>query len=204
MLADKAVFDSSCVDLMDFQASEHGLHFMPVLPYSPTCALINTWICDHADHAARTGYTQELNDYLIKRWPNAKFDLAYTEAASLPLAAQKAHKQWLRQTQLVPMASLTGTVLATTSYAFLAALQDAKRLANLIKSKDPLTSFKRNKIDAGMNALFLFFCKKRGAWFAGFCAHIFQLRTSNPDSIFNWASQLARPFGGDAVYFIAS
>ena len=164
MVADKAVFDTSCVDVMDFQASDHGLHFMHVLPYSITCALIkSTWVCDHADHADRTGYTQELNDYLIKRWPNAKFDLAYTEAASVPLAAQKAHKQWLGQTQLVPIGSHARTVLATTSYDFLEALQDAKRLANLIRSKEPLTSFKRNKIDTWMDGLFLSFLQKNAA-----------------------------------------
>ena len=161
MVADKAVFDTSYVDLMDFQASDHGLHFMQVLPYSSTRAFIkSTWICNHVDHADRAGYTQELNAYLIKRWPNAKFELAYTEAASVPLVAQKAHKQWLGQTQLVPIGSHTGAALSTTGYAFLDALQDAKRLANLIKTKEPLTSLKRNKIDAWMDALFLSFLKK--------------------------------------------
>ena len=164
MVADKAIFDTSYVDLMDFQASDHGLHFMHVLPYSPTRALIkSTWVCDHADHDDRVGYVQELNNYLLKRWPNAKFELAYTEAASLPLTAQKAHKQWLGQTQLVPIDSLAGTLLIPTSDAFLAALQDAKRLANLIRTKEPLTSFKRNKIDAWMDVLFLSFLQKNAA-----------------------------------------
>jgi lycopene beta-cyclase len=158
MVADKAIFDTSCVDLMDFQPSDHGLHFMYVLPYSATRALIeSTWICDHADHL---DYTQQLNDYLLKRWPNTKFKVAYTEAASLPLIAHKARKQWLGQTQLIPIGSLAGTARAATGYAFLETLQDAKRLANLIKTNEPLTTFKRNKIDAWMDALFLSFLAK--------------------------------------------
>ena len=58
MVADKAIFDTSCVDLMDFQASDHGLHFMHVLPHTSTRALIKfILICDHAYHADRAGYT---------------------------------------------------------------------------------------------------------------------------------------------------
>ena len=176
MLADNAIFDTSCVDLMDFQASDHGLHFMQVLPYTTTHALIkSTWICDHADHTDRAGYTQELNNYLTKRWPNAKFELVYTEAAGMPLATQKAHKHWLGQTQLVPIGNLSGAVFSTTNCTFLEALQDAKRLANLIRTKEPLTSLKRNKVDAWMDALFLSFLQKN----AGFGSRTFMRLFSN-------------------------
>ena len=161
LMADKAVFDTTCVDLMDFQPSDHGLHFMYVLPYSTTRALLeSTWICDHADHS---DYTQQLNDYLQKRWPNTQFKVAYTESASLPLIAHKARKQWLGQTQLVPIGLPAGTARAATGYAFLETLQDAKRLANLINTNEPLTTFKRNKIDACMDALFLSFLHQNAA-----------------------------------------
>ena len=170
VVADTDVFDTNCVDLMDFQASHHGVHFMYVLPYSATRALIeSTWICayiDHSNHldlANRVGYAQELNDYLLKRWPNAQFKITYTESASLPLIAHKARKQWLGKTQLIPIGSLAGTARAATGYAFLETLQDAKRLANLIKANEPLTSFKRNTIDACMDALFLSFLQKNAA-----------------------------------------
>ncbi len=194
MVAYKAIFDSSCVDLMDFQPSDHGLHFMTVLPYSATRALIeSTWICDHADHL---DYTQQLNDYLQKRWPNAKFNLAYTEAASLPLIAHSARKQWLGQTQLVPIGGLVGTARSATGYAFLEALQDAKRLANLLKTNEPLTTFKRNKIDACMDALFLSFLQKNAAIGANMFVQLFS--NCAPASLIrfltgqaNWRDRLA-------------
>ena len=170
VMADASVFDTNCVDLMDFQTSHHGIHFMYVLPYSAAHALIeSTWICTHNDHTNhldrenRTGYAQELNDYLLKRWPNAQFNITYTESASLPLVAHKARKEWLGQTQLIPIGSAAGTARAATGYAFLETLQDAKRLANLIKTGEPLTTFKRNKIDACMDALFLSFLQKNAA-----------------------------------------
>ena len=170
VMADASVFDTNCVDLMDFQTSHHGIHFMYVLPYSAAHALIeSTWICTHNDHTNhldrenRTGYAQELNDYLLKRWPNAQFNITYTESASLPLVAHKARKEWLGQTQLIPIGSAAGTARAATGYAFLETLQDAKRLANLIKTGEPLTSFKRNLIDACMDTLFLSFLQKNAA-----------------------------------------
>ena len=170
VIADAGVFDTNCIDLMDFQASHHGVHFMYVLPYSATRALIeSTWICTHVNHANhldlanRVGYAQELNDYLLKRWPSAQFNITYTESASLPLIAHKARKEWLGQTQLIPIGSVAGTARAATGYAFLETLQDAKRLANLIKANEPLTTFKRNNIDACMDALFLSFLQKNAA-----------------------------------------
>ena len=56
--------------------------------------------------------------------------------------------------------SSAGVVLGAISDAFLEALQDPKRLADLIKTKEPLTSFNRNKIDACINTLFVFFLLK--------------------------------------------
>jgi lycopene beta-cyclase len=203
MEADKAVFDASCVDLMDFQPSHHGIHFMYVLPYSATHALIeSTWICTHQDHtnhldlANRAGYAHELNDYLLKRWPNAQFNIAYTESASQPLIAHKARKQWLGQTQLIPIGTPAGTARAATGYAFLDILQDAKRLANLIKTNQPLTTFKRNKIDAWIDALFLSFLYQNAQFGAKLFVQLFN--NCAPASLIrfltgqaNWRDRLA-------------
>jgi lycopene beta-cyclase len=169
LLADKPVFDTDCVDLMDFQQALHGLHFMCVLPYTAARALVETiWICEHTTH---DDYTIELNAYLKKCWPNTQFTLSYTEQDCLPLSAQKTQKQWLGQTQLIAIDTPAGV----TGYAFLEALQDAKRLANLIKTKEPLTSLKRNKIDAWMHALFLSSLQKK----AGFGSRAFMRLFSN-------------------------
>jgi lycopene beta-cyclase len=129
-----------------------------VLPYSATRALVETtWICSHSDHA---DYTQELNAYLAKSWPNTQFSLAYTETGCLPLVQHKTTKQWLGQTQLIAIGTPAGTARAATGYAFLETLQDAKRIAHLIQTNEPITTFRRSKIDAWMDALFLSFLQK--------------------------------------------
>ena len=173
VIANNAIFDTQYVDLMQFQAAKHGIHFMYVLPYSPTRALIeSTWICSHHHH---NDYTQELNQYLNKRWPNTQFEIAYTEAGSLPLMAAKNNTYWLGSVQVIPIGSLAGTARAATGYAFLETLKDNQRLADAVKNQQlhnkqlipnisqPIASFKRNVLDAWMDTLFLTFLSKNAA-----------------------------------------
>jgi lycopene beta-cyclase len=161
LVADSAVFGPNCVDLMDFQTAEHGIHFMYVLPQSSNRALVeSTWICQHHHHA---DYSVEMNEYLAKRWPNTKFEVAYTETGHLPLMAQKAHEYWLGKVQVVAIGSAAGTARASTGYAFLETLQDTKRLAHLVKNKQNLTPFRRPKIDAWLDTQFLAFLSNNAA-----------------------------------------
>lgn len=163
------IFDANSVQLMDFSNSLHGIHFIYVLPYSATEALVETtWFCQHSQH---DDYTEELNQAIAQRWPNTKFDIAYSEKGSLPLVSFKAHAQkphtyWPAGQQkslvpiiptIIPIGTRAGTARAATGYAFIETLQDSARLANLIKKNQMLTSFKRNKIDAWMDRMFLSF-----------------------------------------------
>lgn len=152
---DSEVFDVNCIELMDFQSSDHGIHFMYVLPYTKSRALIeSTWICAHTKHS---DYTRELNLYLTTRWPDAQFKINYTEAGSLPLRNVTTREDWLGNVQIIPIGSAAGTARGATGYAFLETLADSKRLARLIDEKKRLTAFKRNKIDVLMDKLFLSF-----------------------------------------------
>ena len=161
LVADSAVFDINCVDLMDFQAANHGIHFMYVLPQSSTRALIeSTWICQHHQHS---DYRAEISQYLAQRWPNAKFEVAYTEIGHLPLVAESAREYWLGKVQVVAIGTPAGTARASTGYAFLETLSDAKRLANLLKNKQHLTTFKRPQIDAWLDTQFLTFLSRNAA-----------------------------------------
>lgn len=175
--ADSAIFNRDCVELMQFQTADHGIHFMYVLPYSTSHALIeSTWICQHHHHA---DYTQELNEYLTKTWPKTHFEINYTESGSLPLLTENSRKNsieyWLGGVQVIPIGSLAGTARAATGYAFLETLSDNKRLALAVKNHKPLfnqlipqiskaiPAFRRNKIDAWMDAQFLSFLSQHAA-----------------------------------------
>ena len=185
---------------MDFKPSSHGIHFMYVLPYSATEALVeSTWICEHHHHA---DYAQELHDDIAARWPNAQFEVKYTETGSLALITSKQQGgkplwYWLAghlktlvanhlsnhkvvnnkvvnaKVQVINIGTRAGTARAATGYAFLETLADSARLANLIKKNQPLTAFKRHKIDTWMDALFLSFLTKNPAMGADYFVHMF-------------------------------
>ena len=165
LAAQSPIFDENTVDLMHFKSSSHGVHFMYVLPYSATEALVeSTWLCNHHHHE---DYAEELHGYIAGRWPNVDFKVKYTEIGSLPLVSSKPlpckpipMRLAEHQNSLVPIVNIgtrAGTARAATGYAFLETLADSARLAKLIEQNLPLTAFKRNKIDAWMDALFLSF-----------------------------------------------
>jgi lycopene beta-cyclase len=186
-------FDVNTVVLMDFKNSSHGIHFIYVLPYSTTEALVeSTWICQHHHHE---DYAQELQDAIAARWPNVKFAVKYTETGSLPLVTSavtsavtsrqhgwKPLWYWLAGhrkslvTNMLPVINIgtrAGTARAATGYAFLETLADSSRLANLLKKNLPLTAFKRNKIDAWMDTLFLSFLTKNSHMGADYFVRMF-------------------------------
>jgi lycopene beta-cyclase len=165
------VFNTNQIMLMDFQTSNHGIHFLYVLPYSPKHALVETtWICDHHKH---DDYEQELQDYLQKKWPTIQFKTHYSEVGALPLMPCEAHVDWLAAVPIIPIGSLAGTARAATGYAFLETLADSARLANLIGQNLPLTAFKRNKMDAWMDAVFLSFLSQHANLAADYFVQMF-------------------------------
>lgn len=166
--SETAIFDENTVTLMDFQTANHGIHFLYVLPYSATRALVeSTWICNHHCHA---DYEAELQLYLQQKWPNQIYKTVYSEIGQLPLKTSQLLPCKLISTGLagqpnyhVPIIAIgtrAGTARASTGYAFLETLKDAKRIANLINNGQVLTEFKRNDIDLKMDAIFLTFLHK--------------------------------------------
>ena len=161
LLSDDELFDESCIDLMDFQPSNQGIHFMYVLPFTKSHALVeSTWINKRLQH---DDYTIELNNYLNKRWPNAQFKIAYTEKGSLPLKNMTSCEYRLGNVQVIAIGTAAGLMRAATGYAFLETLADSQRLANLIATNKQLIAFKRCKIERVMDFLFLSFLSKNNA-----------------------------------------
>jgi lycopene beta-cyclase len=185
LIAQSPIFDTNCVILMDFKHSSHGIHFIYVLPYSTTEALVeSTWICQHHHHE---DYAQELQEDIAARWSGVEFAVKYTETGSLPLITSKQHGwkplwYWLtghrktlvaNKVSVIDIGTRAGTARAATGYAFLETLADSARLANLIKKNLPLTAFKRNKIDAWMDTLFLSFLTKNPTMGADYFVRMF-------------------------------
>ncbi len=93
---DAPAFDPSRCTLMDFRVSQgRGLHFMYVLPFSPTEALVENTYIQPAD-AGETGAEQhrgEIGVYLRERWGVDTFTAEREEAGAIPMTTQMLSKR---------------------------------------------------------------------------------------------------------------
>jgi lycopene beta-cyclase len=153
--ADHDCFDVSTVDLMDFQASESGLHFFYVLPYSARRALVETtWI---SRWSGPPDYARQIKHYLARRWPGVNFNTVYKERGVLNLQTPKP----AQHARIIPLGRNAGTLRPSTGFAFLNTVTDARTLASAIEKSDlshrdtVLPTYKTSRGDQWMDTVFL-------------------------------------------------
>ena len=119
--ADRPVFDEDTVTLMDFDVSqEHGLHFMYVLPFSKTEALIESTFFSPAVHEASI-YEGFIQAYLKERYglgagQIGDFQLVRKEGGVVPMTTSELASTtvagWYR------LGTVGGFVRPATGYSF--------------------------------------------------------------------------------------
>jgi lycopene beta-cyclase len=117
-------FDAQCMDLMAFEPSQQGLHFIYCLPYSATQALVeSTWIkrMDTQDQMEA-----QVQDALAKRWGCTDFEITFREQGALPLWPNMPPSP----PNVVRIGRAGGALRASTGYAFCATLHQSASLAN--------------------------------------------------------------------------
>jgi lycopene beta-cyclase len=121
-------FDDSTVELMDFQPTSKGLHFLYVLPYGPRQALIETtWMSPYAHNP---DYEQELQNYLQSRYGVSIYKKLYQEQGCLDLQAKpRVYGPLDGSCKRVSLGRAAGTLRSSTGFAFLETIMDAKRIA---------------------------------------------------------------------------
>jgi lycopene beta-cyclase len=150
-------FDDSAVELMNFQPATNGLHFLYVLPYTPRQALVeSTWM---SAFSHQPDYATELRDYLQSRYGITHFKCVYKEAGCLDLQAQtrQANAPGARS-RVVALGKAAGTLRASTGFAFLETIAEAKRIAlcfNGVALADVcVPPYRRDWLDAWMDKIF--------------------------------------------------
>lgn len=123
------VFAPSTATLIDFrvtQTATEGVHFMYVLPTSPTQALIeDTWFTPAARMAdpdyVRPDYAAHIRAYLVAKFGchDGYTTVTYREAAVLPMVAglHVAHLA-SNMPQVIPIGAAAGMARASSGYAF--------------------------------------------------------------------------------------
>jgi lycopene beta-cyclase len=122
-------FEPQCMDLMAFEPSSKGLHFIYCLPYSSTQALVeSTWI-KRADD--RDDFDAELREALIKRWDCRGEDIVFSEQGALPLWPDMPNAS----PGIVRIGRAGGALRASTGYAFCASLHHSAALAQSLRDQ---------------------------------------------------------------------
>jgi lycopene beta-cyclase len=116
-------FDPQCLDLMAFEQTPQGMHFIYCLPYNATQALVeSTWIkrANRQDNGEA-----ELREALAKRWACTDFEITFREQGALPLWPSMPPTP----ANVVRIGRAGGALRASTGYAFCASLHQSEKLA---------------------------------------------------------------------------
>ena len=152
VLTKRPVFDPQAVILMDFDVDQSkGLHFMYVLPFSSTEALIeSTFISPHI-HDDQI-YEEAISGYLKVRFQASEYQIVRKERGILPLRTTIPDSL---SSKVIPIGAKAGWTRASTGYAFLPIQKAIQNLAFDQRKQKSLN------IDLCLDQIFLAFLHDR-------------------------------------------
>jgi lycopene beta-cyclase len=150
-------FDDSAVELMNFQPAKNGVHFLYVLPYGPRQALVeSTWM---SAYSHQPDYTAELQNYLRTRYDITDYKCVYREAGCLDLQAKTPQSTFSPvASRVIALGKAAGTLRASTGFAFLETIAEARRIAACFKgvamAEVQVKPYQRDWLDTWMDKIF--------------------------------------------------
>ena len=148
---DKPVFDSSTAILMDFRVDQsEGMHFIYLLPYSPTQALVESTLFS-TTVLSREYYTNAINDYLADHYGASVQNIIHEEQGVIPMGTLSPHDE-----NIPGLGANAGAIRPASGYTFVFIHQQIQRAIESSKQGKPLR-FKRphKAIDVWMDAVLL-------------------------------------------------
>jgi lycopene beta-cyclase len=151
--AAEPVFDPSCVTLMDFDVTANGeMHFMYVLPFSTTSALVeDTTIGLHGTSAADRG--DELRRYLAHRYGLSEWHVEHVEESAIPMRGIARPRG--ASPRLIPVGTAAGAVRPSSGYAFVRTQRQVGVLADRVAQGRPSPVPVGRRGDALLDRVFL-------------------------------------------------
>ena len=128
------MFDPGRCTLMDFRVSqERGLHFVYVLPFSPTDALIeNTYIQGPgADTVTADRHRQEIRAYLAEHHGLDSFSVSREEAGAIPMTTQPFPK---RDGRVFFIGTAGGCSKSSSGYTFARIQEQCRQMADAVQA----------------------------------------------------------------------
>ena len=148
---DKPVFDSSTAILMDFRVDQsEGMHFIYLLPYSPTQALVESTLFS-TTVLDREYYVNTINDYLADHYGASVHNIIHEEQGVIPMGTLSPHDE-----NIPGLGANAGAIRPASGYTFVFIHQQIQRAIESSKQGKPLR-FKRphKAIDVWMDAVLL-------------------------------------------------
>jgi lycopene beta-cyclase len=148
---DKPVFDSSTAILMDFRVDQsEGMHFIYLLPYSPTQALVESTLFS-TTVLDREYYVNSINDYLADHYGASVHNIIHEEQGVIPMGTLSPHDE-----NIPGLGANAGAIRPASGYTFVFIHQQIQRAIESSKQGKPLR-FKRphKAIDVWMDAVLL-------------------------------------------------
>jgi lycopene beta-cyclase len=149
----RPVFSTETLTLMDHRVSqENGPHFVYLLPFSPTEALVeNTYL--FPAYISPTHHRRELTDYLASYWGlrPGEWVIEEEEGGAIPMGGFAESPEGPRRVHRIGLAG--GAARPSTGYAFLRIQRQSRQLAwALANGKQPASA--RSVFGAGKYRLF--------------------------------------------------
>ncbi len=127
---EKPVFDTQTATLMDFELEQNGAaHFMYVLPFSATEALIEFTSFSQQKSYPEDIYTAYLKDYIKSRW-KTDFEIQKEESGKIPMTNYPFRKA--EKNGIINIGSAAGAIKPTTGYAFNRIMKDTHHIIQSI------------------------------------------------------------------------
>ena len=148
---DKPIFDSSKAILMDFRVDQSkGMHFICLLPFSPTCALIESTLFSTVI-TPREYYVDTINSYLSDNYGLSSFEVIHEEKGVIPMGNLAPH-----DSAIPGIGANAGAIRPASGYTFAFIQQQIQSAINETNKGKPL-KFKRphKSVDVWMDGVLL-------------------------------------------------
>ena len=127
---DKPVFDSSTAILMDFRVDQsEGMHFIYLLPYSPTQALVESTLFS-TTVLDREYYVNTINDYLADHYGASVHNIIHEEQGVIPMGTLSPHDE-----NIPGLGANAGAIRPASGYTFVFIHQQIQRAIQVFKAR---------------------------------------------------------------------
>ena len=151
LVVDKPVFDASTAILMDFRVDQsQGMHFIYLLPYSPTQALVESTLFTTVV-SEREYYLKAIEEYLMDHFGASITNVIHEEQGVIPMGTLSPH-----DANIPGLGANAGAIRPASGYTFVFIHQQIQRAIQATKQGKPLR-FKRphKSVDVWMDSVLL-------------------------------------------------